>query len=149
MISIRLSARPQIIPSRPSDRRERQRQRAARRQEIVDRTGRDGQRLHRASGQTYLVFPDRATADEVMHEIAGTPIVADGLEWPVEMWDDHAGASVGTCEASDGRVAVGHPWTDAERGWLAAYVNGWRTMEILDSLPADWAPKQNDEPRPT
>ena len=118
----------------------------ARRQEAIDRIGRDEQRLERASGHIYLVFPDRAAADEVMREIAATPIMADGLEWPVQMWDEDAGVGIGTFEASDGRVAVGHPWTSAERVWLAAYADGWRAVEILDALPADWTPKEEDEP---
>ena len=146
MISIRLPASIQMPPGRPGDVGERRRQRAARRQEAIERLGRDEQRLQRASGHTYLVFPDRATADEVMQEIAATPIVADGLEWPVQMWDDAAGAAIGTFEASDGRVAVGHPWASAERAWLADYVEGWRTVAILDALPADWKPKGEDAP---
>lgn len=146
MISVRLPARIAITPSRPVDVTERQRQRVARRQEAVERTGRDEQRLYRAGGHTYLVFPDRATADEVMREIAVTPIVADGLEWPVQIWDDGASAGIGTFEASDGRIAVGHPWTSAERAWLAEYVDGWRTVDILDALPADWQPKDEGEP---
>jgi hypothetical protein len=93
------------------------------------------------------VFANRATADEVMQEIAATPIVADGLEWPVQLWDEDAGTAIGSFEAADGRVAVGHPWTGAERAWLAEYVNGWRTVAILDALPADWAPKGDAEPR--
>ena len=145
MISVRLPARPEITPSRPGDIKERQRQRAARRQEVVQRAGRDEQRLDRAPGHAYLVFPDRAVADEVMREIAATPIVADGLEWPVQMWDEDAGTAIGTCEAVDGRVAVGHHWTSAERAWIADYVGGWRTVEILDALPADWAPKEEDD----
>jgi hypothetical protein len=147
MISIRLPARLRTALARLGDMRERQRQRAARRQEAALRTGRDEQRLERAHGHTYLVFPDRATADEVMQEIAATPIVADGLEWPVQLWDEDAGTAIGSFEAADGRVAVGHPWTGAERAWLADYVNGWRIVAILDALPADWAPKGDDEPR--
>jgi hypothetical protein len=144
MISVRLSARPEITPSRPGDVVERQRQRAARRQAAVDRAGHDEQRLDRASGHTYLVFPDRATADAVLQEIAATPVVADGLEWPVQMWDEGAGVGIGTFEAADGRVAVGHHWTSAERAWIADYVNGWRVVAILDTVPVDWAPKDDD-----
>ena len=125
---------------------ERQRQRAGRRQESIDRIGRYEQRLERASGHTYLVFPDRATADEVMREIAVTPMMADGLQWPVQMWDEDAATGIGTFDASDGRVALGHHWTSAERAWLAAYVDGWRAVQILDVLPADWTPKEEDEP---
>jgi hypothetical protein len=146
MISIRLPSGLQIARSRPDDMRERQRQRAARRQEVVDRAGRDEQRLDRARGHSYLVFPDRATADEVMREIAATPIVAGGLEWPVQMWDEDTGSGIGTFEAADGRVAVGHPWTSAERAWLAGYVDGWKAAEILDALPGDWVAKGDDEP---
>jgi hypothetical protein len=145
MTSVHPPARLEITPSRPGDVRERQRQRAARRQEAIDRKGRDEQRLRRADGHTYLVFPDRATADEVMREIAATPTIADGLAWPVQMWDDDAGAAIGTFEASDGRVAVGHPWTAAERAWLAEYVEGWRTVAIVGALPADWQPKGENE----
>lgn len=146
MISFRPAATLRTIPVRNGDTEERGRQRAARRQEALDRAGRDGQRLERARGHTYLVFPDRATAHEVMQEIAVTPIVPDGLAWPVQMWDEDAGTGIGTFEASDGRVAVGHPWTSAERAWLAEYVDGWRTMEILGALPADWRPKEDDQP---
>jgi hypothetical protein len=135
---------PCLLAAVTSD--ERQRQRAARRQQYLDRVGRDEQRLERALGHTYVVFPDRAAADEVMREIAVTPIVADGLEWPVLIWDEDAGAGIGTLEATDGRVAVGHPWTGAERAWLAAYVDGWRAVQILDMLPADWTPKDAHGP---
>lgn len=141
MISFRPAARLRTIPVRPGDTEERGRQRAARRQAAIERAGRDEQRLERARGHTYLVFADRAAADEVMREIAVTPIVADGLAWPVQMWDEDAGTGIGTFEASDGRVAVGHHWTSAERAWLADYVDGWRNMEILEALPADWQPK--------
>lgn len=146
MTSISPPARLEIAPSRPGDVGERQRQRAARRQEVLDRRDRDEQRLGRAGGHTYLVFPDRATADEVMREIAATPAIAEGLAWPVQMWDDDAGAALGTLEASDGRVAVGHPWTSAERAWLAAYAEGWRTVAIVGALPADWQPNGESEP---
>ena len=145
MISVRLPARLEITPSRPGDRNEQQRQRAARRQEVVERIGRDEQRLDRVKEHTYLVFPNRAVADEVMQEIAATPILADGLAWPVQVWDEDKGAGVGTFEASDGRVAVGHHWTSAERSWLADYTEGWRTVAILDALPADWQPKTGDD----
>jgi hypothetical protein len=144
MTSVHPPVRLEIAASRPGDARERQRQRAARRQEAIDRQGRDEQRLRRAEGHTYLVFPDRPTADEVMREIAATPVIAHGLAWPVQMWDDDAGAAIGTFEASDGRVAVGHPWTSAERAWLAAYAEGWRTVAIVGALPADWQPKGED-----
>lgn len=142
MISFRSPARLRITPTRSNDRTERERQRTARRQEAVNRAGHDEQRLERARGHTYLVFPDRAAADEVMREIAATPIVADGLEWPVLTWDEDAGIGIGTFEASDGRVAVGHRWTNAERTWIADYVDGWRAVEILEALPADWQPKE-------
>jgi len=145
MISIRPPARLQVIPARPGDIEERQRQRAGRRQAAVARAGRDEQRLDRARGHIYLVFPDRAAADEVMQEIAATPILADGLEWPVQIWDEDARAGIGTCEAADGRIAVGHHWTGAERAWLADYLDGWRSVEILDALPGDWQPKDNLE----
>lgn len=146
MISFRSPTRLRITPVRPNDRAERERQRAARRQEALDRTGRDEQRLERAKGRIYLVFPNRAAADEVMREIAVTPIVADGLAWPVQVWDEDAGAGIGAFEAADGRVAVGHHWTSAERTWLADYVDGWRAVEIVDALPGDWAPKEAAEP---
>jgi hypothetical protein len=135
----------EITPSRPGDVRERQRQRAARRQEASDRKGRDEQRLRRAGGQAYLVLPDRATADEVMREIAATPVIPDGLAWPVQMWDDDVGAAIGAFEAEDGRVAVGHPWTSAERAWLAGYLEGWHAVAIVDALPADWKAKVENE----
>jgi hypothetical protein len=128
---------------RPGQLEERQRQRAARRQDAVERAGRDEQRLERTSGHAYLVFADRASADEVMQEIAATPILADGLEWPVQVWDKVAGAAIGTFEAADGRVAVGHRWARAERIWLADYVEGWRAVAILDALPADWKAKED------
>jgi hypothetical protein len=146
MISFRPSARLQVVPVRPGELEARQRQRAARRQDAVERAGRDEQRLDRVKGHSYLVFPDRATADEVVREIAATPILADGLEWPVQIWDEAAGSGIGAFEASDGRVALGHPWTSAERTWIAAYVDGWRFVEILDALPGDWTPKVDDQP---
>ena len=127
-------------PVRPGVPEERQRQRAARQQEVIGRSGRDEQHFERARGHTYLVFRDRATADEVIQEIAATPVLADGLAWPVQIWDEDAGAAIGAFEAADGKVALGHHWTNAERAWLADYVNGWRDMEILESLPADWKP---------
>lgn len=133
-------------PMRTSLRREPGDSRAARIASAAERLGRDEQRLERANRHTYLVFPDRASADEVMQEIAATPIVADGLEWPVQVWDEDAGTGIGTFEASDGRIAVGHHWTSAERTWIADYVDGWRTVEILNALPADWKPKQDAEP---
>jgi hypothetical protein len=144
MISFRPAPRVTIKPVRPNQPEERRRQRAARQQEVIDRGGRDGQRLERARGHTYLVFRDRATADEVIQEIAATPVLADGLEWPVQIWDDEAGAAIGAFEAADGRVAVGHHWTSAERAWMTGYVDGWRSMEILDAVPADWKPADVD-----
>ena len=108
-------------------------------------TGRDEQRLKGVRGHTYVVFPDRATADAAMREIAATPIVATGLGWPVEMWDDDADTAIGTMEASDGRVAVGHHWTKPERRWLTKYVGRWRNVKVLDALPTDWRPKEFDD----
>jgi len=131
---------------RPDDPEARQRQRAARRLAVAERAGQDQQRLERADGHTYLVFRNRAAADEVIREIAATPILAGGLEWPVQIWDEDAAAAIGTFEAADGRVAVGHPWTSAERAWMGGYVAGWRAVAILDALPADWVPKEQDEP---
>ena len=136
-----------LAATRPDQAEERQRQRAARRQEAVDRAGRDEQRLERASGHAYLVFPDRASADEVMQEIAATPILGGGLQWPVQIWDEDASVGIGSFEAADGRVAVGHPWTRAERAWLADYVEGWRVVEVLDALPGDWKPEDIEERR--
>jgi hypothetical protein len=133
-------------PMRTSLQREPQESRAVRIASAAERLGRDEQRLDRARSRTYLVFPDRASADDVMREIAVTPVVADGLAWPVLMWDEEAGAGIGTFEASDGRVTVGHHWTNAERTWIADYVAGWRTVEILDALPGDWAPKEEEGP---
>jgi hypothetical protein len=147
MTSIRLLARLRITLSRLASMNERERERTARRQEVVECAGRDEQRLDRARGHTYLMFPDRASADQVMREIAATPIVAGGLEWPVQLWDENAGTGIGTLEAADGRIAVGHPWTSAERAWVADYVDGWRTVAILDALPADWKPKEDDPRR--
>ena len=146
MISFRLPLWLRTFRGRPNQAEKRERQRAARLREAIGRRGRDGQRLHRARGYTYLVFPDRATADEVMREMAATPVVAGGLAWPVQMWDEDAGAPIGTLEAADGRVAVGHHWSRAERRWIAKYVDGWRSLEILDALPSDWEPKEVDEP---
>jgi len=132
---------------RPVDEQERAAAREERIGQVVGRLGQDRQRLDRVGGRhTYLVFPDRATADEVMQEIAATPTLADGLAWPVQIWDEDAGAGIGSFAAADGRVAVGHPWTRAERGWLAEYVAGWRAVEILDALPADWKPREAGEP---
>jgi hypothetical protein len=147
MISLSDPAGPRITPVRPAAPADREPQREARRQEVAERAGQDRQRLERVRGRTYLVFGDRTAADEVMQEIAATPIIAGGLEWPVQIWDEDAGAGIGTLEASDGRVAVGHHWTSAERLWLADYVDGWRSVQILDALPADWQPKVDDEPR--
>lgn len=144
MISFRPNARLRTVPARAGDSQERGRQRATRRQQALERAGRDEQHLERAPGHTYLVFQDRAAANEVLQEIAATPILPDGLEWPVQIWDETTGAAIGTCEAADGRVALGHPWTGAERAWLTAYVDGWRTVEILAALPADWRPKEDD-----
>lgn len=80
-----------------------------------------------------------------MGEITATPIVADGLEWPVLTWDEDAGIGIGTFEASDGRVAVGQRWTNAGRRSIADYVDGWRAAEILDALPTGWQCKQDGE----
>ena len=60
----------------------------------------------------------------------------EGVDWDA-LWS--------VIEAADGRVAVGHPWTGAERAWLADYVAGWRIVAILDALPADWVPKEVPE----
>ena len=141
-MTIHPSAR--LTALRPDRTEERQRQRAARLLTVTARAGRDEQRLEQASGRTYLVFPDRASADEVMREIAATPILGGGLEWPVQIWDEDAGAGIGTFEAADGRIAVGHRWASVERAWLADYVEGWRAVRILDALPADWQPKEDD-----
>lgn len=140
MISFRPVPQVAIKPVRPNQPEERQRQRTARREAALEQAGRDEQRLERASGHTYLVFRDRATADEVIQEIATTPILPDGLAWPVQIWDEDAGTAIGTFEAADGKVALGHRWTNAERAWMAEYANGWRDMEILEALPADWQP---------
>lgn len=144
MISFRPNAWLRIVPTRAGDAQERDRQRATRRQQALERAGRDEQHLERAPGHTYLVFRDRAAADEVLREIAATPILPEGLEWPVQIWDEDAGAGIGTFEAVDGRVALGHPWTSTERAWLAAYLDGWRVVQILAALPADWRPKEGE-----
>lgn len=145
MVDFRAPVRLETTPLRPGAPADRQSQRAARRQEVAERAGKDEQRLDRVKGHTYVLFPGRAVADEVMQEIAATPILADGLEWPVQLWDEDAGAAIGTFEAADGRVAVGHPWTRAERAWVADYVEGWRSVAILDALPDDWKPRDIEE----
>jgi hypothetical protein len=113
--------------------------RLARQAAATAKLGQDRQRAQRASGPAYIVFADRATADAVLQEIAATPELADGLAWPVLVWDDAAGAAIGTFEAPDGRVAVGHRWAAAERAWLGDYVAAWRAkVQVLDALPGDW-----------
>lgn len=146
MIGARSPETRQTITLRPGDAREVQRQRADRLREAALRADRDGQRRERTDQHTFLVFPDRAAADEVMQEIGATPILADGLAWPVLIWDEDARIAIGTQEAMDGRVAVGHRWSEKERAWLGDYLAGWRTVAILDAPPADWVPKDYDEP---
>lgn len=93
---------------------------------------------------TYLIFSDRAVADEVLAEIGAT---ADDRLGGVRVWDDRTGAALGSFEDASGRVAVGHPWTAEERTWLADYLDGWRSASIVRALPADWVvPDQDTSP---
>ena len=127
MISFRLPAWLRSTPVLPRQAQEREHQRAARLQEVTTRIGRDEQRSYRANSHTSLVVSDRATADEVMREIAATPILAGGLGWPVQMWDEDAGTAIGTIEASDGRSRwAGRGPVPSGGGWPSTWPPGVR-----------------------
>lgn len=86
-----------------------------------------------------IVFPDRATADAALREIAATPDLEGGTG-PVWVWfDPDADTNQVTYAASvDGRVAIAHPWSEVDEDWLAAYLADWTDVVVTDALPADW-----------
>jgi hypothetical protein len=87
----------------------------------------------------YLVFPDRATAEVVLREIAATPDLDNGIG-PVWVWyDPDSDANViGYAEGADGRCMLAHPWPAVDRDWLEAYVQAWPGVLVLDAIPGDW-----------
>jgi hypothetical protein len=87
----------------------------------------------------YLVFPDRATADAVLREIAATPDLDGGIG-SVWVWYDPDGAlnTVGYAQGADGRCMIAHPWPAVDRDWLEAYLAAWPEVLTLDAVPGDW-----------
>jgi hypothetical protein len=87
----------------------------------------------------HLVFPDRATADAVLHEIAATPHLEGGIG-PVWVWYDPDVALnvVSYAEGADGRCMIAHPWSAVDRDWLEAYLAAWAEVLVLDAVPEDW-----------
>jgi hypothetical protein len=87
----------------------------------------------------HLVFPDRATADAVLREIAATPDL-EGGSGPVWVWYDPDVALnvVGRAEGDDGRCMIAHPWSAVDRDWLEAYLAAWPGVLMLDAVPGDW-----------
>ena len=87
----------------------------------------------------YAIFPDRATADAVLREIAVTPDLEDGIG-PVWVWYDPDAAvnAVSYAQAADGRCMIVHPWRPIGRDWLEAYVGAWPGVLVLDAIPGDW-----------
>lgn len=87
----------------------------------------------------YLVFPDRATADAVLREIAATPDLEGGVG-PVWVWYDPDVTLnvVGHTEGADGRCMIAHPWSAVDRDWLEAYLAAWPEVLVLDAAPGDW-----------
>jgi hypothetical protein len=86
-----------------------------------------------------LVFPDRATADAVLREIAATPDLEDGIG-PVWVWYDPDAAAnvVGYAEGADGRCMIAHPWSDVDGDWLEGYLRAWPNVLVLGAVPGDW-----------
>lgn len=88
----------------------------------------------------YLVFPDRATADAVLREVAATPDLEGGIG-PVWVWyDPDADTNVVSYdEAADGRCMLAHPWSEVGRDWWQAYVGAaWPAVQVLSAPPKDW-----------
>jgi hypothetical protein len=87
----------------------------------------------------YLVFPNRATADAVLREIAATPDIEGGIG-PVWVWYDPDAAAnvVGYAEGADGRCMIAHPWPAVDGDWLWAFLGAWPGVLVLDAVPGDW-----------
>ena len=75
-----------------------------------------------------ILFPDRATEIEFRAEIDVTPAIEGGAG-ATKLGEAVAGRS--------GKLAVQHPFQEAERDWLAAYTLG-SGIEVLEVLPAGW-----------
>lgn len=88
----------------------------------------------------YIVFPDLATANAVLSEIAATPDIEGGIG-PVWVWYDPDNPANTICYAggSDGRKMIAHPWSDVDRAWLGAYLAAWPAVKLLDAPPVDWS----------
>jgi hypothetical protein len=88
----------------------------------------------------YIVFPDRATADTVLREVAATPDIEGGVG-PVWVWYDPDLDTnvVGYAEGADGRCMIAHHWMEVDRAWIEAYLAAWPEVEVLDAAPDDWA----------
>jgi hypothetical protein len=88
-----------------------------------------------------IIFKTRQIADAITKEIAATP---NDLVW---VWfnPDDSTNDVQYNEGADGRCLVDHPWSEEDRDWLEAYLDGWvqaGTVHLLDAMPADWVSKE-------
>ena len=93
---------------------------------------------------TYLIFPSKAVAVELLTEIAASPVVdgALGAVWVSPTKETLAdGTTINPIsmveEANGGRVAIGHPFNELEIEWFKAYCDGLNVI-ITDAFPANW-----------
>lgn len=81
---------------------------------------------------TVLVFSNKTDADSYLKEITNTPF---GGVW---VWydPDSTDNAISYNQASDGRCAIAHYFSEEDRAWLEIYLEG--KAQVLDELPSDW-----------
>jgi hypothetical protein len=102
-----------------------------------------------------LIFASQATLDEIMCTpdiengigpvMIGTPIHGGHYE---QIPDDDPENETGmkTIVVPDGRVAISHPFSEADCDWFSAYTQGDNpAVVICDRLPADFVPISTGE----
>ncbi len=102
-----------------------------------------------------IIFSSQATLDDIMCTpdieggcgpvMIGTPIHGGHYE---QIPDDDPENETGmkTIVVPDGRVAISHPFSEADCDWFSAYTQGDNpAVVICDSLPADFVPISTGE----
>ena len=86
-----------------------------------------------------LIFPDKASADLKLKELAVTPfgavILWAGNPSPDFMFDADVNV-ISYLEGADGRVAMCHQFGEEDADWLEA-----QGVTVLDEIPEDWVYK--------